>query len=498
MRLNELLHFNKITIQSHDNPDADSLASGYALYQFFKDKGKEVQFVYSGRYQIQKSNLLLMIEKLNIPIRYVEKAHIEGLLITVDGQYGSGNVTLLEAQEVAIIDHHQEEVKGYERTEIRSYLGSCSTLVWHLLGFEDYNVNGDVNVATALYYGLYTDTGQFSEIFHPLDKDMRDSLHFDQTVISLLRNSNISLSELEIAGLALLRYIYNEHHRFAVIKVKPCDPNILGLISDFLLQVDSIDTCVVFNEVQDGIKLSVRSCVKEVKACELADYLTNVIGSGGGHNIKAGGFIQRKLFVEQYQNMNLEAYFTEKMNQYFEGFVVIDAANYQFNTQGVKLYRKRRVPIGFVRLAHYIQTGTPVLIRTLEGDIDFFVEKDTYIMIGIAGEVYPIKKEKFHSKYTPIEDHITYQAEYMPSIKNLYDGNTVTVEKYAHACIPNEEEFFYVRSIDIATKLFTLWEPDNYMYGNIGDYIAARRDGLKDLTIIGKDIFERMYEEVEV
>ena len=65
MRLSNLLDYENIVIQSHDNPDADSLASGYALYCFFKSKGKKVRFIYSGRYKIQKSNLLLMIEKLN-------------------------------------------------------------------------------------------------------------------------------------------------------------------------------------------------------------------------------------------------------------------------------------------------------------------------------------------------------------------------------------------------------------------------------------------------
>ena len=141
--------------------------------------------------------------------------------------------------------------------------------MWQLLQYEDFDVNQDIKIATALFYGLYTDTRQLAEIFHPLDRDMRDALHYEQAIITTLRNSNISLEELEIAGLALLRYIHNEKHRFAVIKVKPCDPNILGLISDFLLQVDTIDTCIVFNEVQDGIKLSVRSCVKEVKACDI-------------------------------------------------------------------------------------------------------------------------------------------------------------------------------------------------------------------------------------
>ena len=32
MRLKDLLSFNDIVIQCHDNPDADALGSGYALF----------------------------------------------------------------------------------------------------------------------------------------------------------------------------------------------------------------------------------------------------------------------------------------------------------------------------------------------------------------------------------------------------------------------------------------------------------------------------------
>ena len=38
------------------------------------------------------------------------------------------------------------------------------------------------SLATALYYGLYTDTGEFTEITHSLDRDLRDEADFDNTI----------------------------------------------------------------------------------------------------------------------------------------------------------------------------------------------------------------------------------------------------------------------------------------------------------------------------
>ncbi|MBQ9610831.1 MAG: hypothetical protein IJV15_15530 [Lachnospiraceae bacterium] len=64
MRLSDLLKYNDIVIQCHDNPDADALASGYALYWYFKKMNKEARFIYRGINKIKKSNLLIMIDAL--------------------------------------------------------------------------------------------------------------------------------------------------------------------------------------------------------------------------------------------------------------------------------------------------------------------------------------------------------------------------------------------------------------------------------------------------
>ncbi len=319
MKLARLEQFNPITIQCHDNPDADALASGFGLYTYFKDKGKDVRLVYAGKNRIQKSNLTLMVDKLNIPVIYLQDTDIpiKGLLITVDCQYGAGNVTHLSAEKVAIIDHHQMEISDVEMSEIQSDLGSCATLVWQMMKEEGYSFEGKLNLSTALYYGLFADTNQLSEVYHPLDMEMRDSLPYDKGLIYLFKNSNLSLNELEIAGMALMQHFYNDEYHFAIVKARPCDPNILGLISDFMIQVEELKTCVVYNELGDGIKFSVRSCVKEVRADELASFLSEGMGSGGGHLEKAAGFIVREKYEEQFKKVLSEAYFNEKMKAYF-------------------------------------------------------------------------------------------------------------------------------------------------------------------------------------
>ena len=121
MMLDELLGYDHVTIQCHDNPDADAIASGYGLYCFFRDKGKDTRLLYSGRNKVRKANLMLMVEKLHIPLEYQPQMEdtVDGLLITVDCQYGAGNVTELPAEEIAVIDHHPLEVICTERMRLK-------------------------------------------------------------------------------------------------------------------------------------------------------------------------------------------------------------------------------------------------------------------------------------------------------------------------------------------------------------------------------------------
>ena len=84
MKLRDFLPYESIVIQCHDNPDADAIASGFALYTYFLEKGKKVSLVYSGRNIIRKSNLVMMVDELDIPINYTKAIKNPELLITVD------------------------------------------------------------------------------------------------------------------------------------------------------------------------------------------------------------------------------------------------------------------------------------------------------------------------------------------------------------------------------------------------------------------------------
>lgn len=95
-----------------------------------------------------------------------------------------------------------------------------------MLKATGFDMNSDVRIATALYYGLYMDSSQLSEINHPLDRDMIDFLNYDKTLVTRLRYANFSLSDLDTTGYAISHNQYIPEHRFSIVRSKPCDPGI--------------------------------------------------------------------------------------------------------------------------------------------------------------------------------------------------------------------------------------------------------------------------------
>ena len=500
LSLSDLTKYSDIVIQCHDNPDADALASGHAIIWYLKRKGIPARFIYGGRNQISKSNLVLMINRLGIKAEHVRRLDRPELLVTVDCQYGESNVTKFDADHVAVIDHHQISGHLPEMSEIRSNYGSCSTIIYEMLQMENIDINSDINLSTALYYGLMTDTNGFSEISHPSDKDLRDLAKFSRSEIIMYKNSNLSRDELKIAGKALENAAFYEKNAYAIVEAEPCDPNILGIISDMLLEVDSIATCLVYSILSSGVKLSVRSCIKEVKASELAAYLAENLGGGGGHLVKAGALIKRDLLEAagvKYEKETIDAFLKDRMESYFRSSEIIYAHDHVENLKNLTHYTKKEVGVGYVKASDLADSGHKMLIRTLEGDVDVKVEDDLYIIIGINGEIYPCRKQKFESSYIPVSGKYAFPGEYPPAVIDTETGERIELLPFAKSCLAKGGAGIYARKLDHRVKVFTAWDTEKYYLGIPGDYLAVRADDLSDIYIIEQNIFAQTYEKTK-
>ncbi len=502
MKFNKLDTFNSIVIKCHDNPDADAICSGYVLYRYFKSHKKSVRFIYSGNFKISKSNLVYLVKKLNIPIEFVSKLNKRPeLLIMTDCQYGEGNVKKFNADEIAVIDHHQVSTNLPKLNEVRSNIGSCCTVIWYLLKIENEEKIIDKKVSTALYYGLYSDTNAFSEIYHPLDRDMIDSLEFDMNMIIRLKNMNLTLNEARIAGIAMQNLDYHKKHHYAILKSEPCDPNILGLIGDFIVAVDTINICIVYSILDFGIKYSIRSCVPDTRADELASFISMGIGSGGGHTDKAGGFLKKELLKRHYPDYSetddesslIYNIISGRMHDYFDNSEIIHARRNKVDTSNMTAYVKSPIVVGYVRPQEHVAIGNMSIVRTLKGDNNVEIKDNTVLIIGISGDVTAITEENFQNSYTETGKKFNLNLDYTPTIKDADNGKTYSLMPDARGCISTGEINIYARKLTKTTKLFSYWDDDIYMLGQKGDYIAVSVDDPHNVFIIEKKIFKKTY-----
>ena len=158
-------------------------------------------------------------------------------------------------------------------------------------------------------------------------------------------------------------------------------------------------------------------------------------------------------------------------------------------------FRKKEVVLGYVPTAELSPDGEEIHIRMLEGDITVEPDPDIYLMVGVIGEVYPIRREKFEKKYVRCEETPDVSAYYYrPSARIGQKKAGRQLVEYLHGCRASGNSEILAVKLHNFTKLYSLWDQEHYMYGTIGDYMAHPAHDENDLYIIRGDIFTLTYE----
>lgn len=288
-----------VYIQTHNFPDPDAIASAYGLQKLLAYYGVEAKLCYDGR--IDKLSASKMLEVFQIQMLSYEQLLADmketDRIICVDSQKHSGNVTDFVGNEIACIDHHPTFVTmEYQYQDIR-ITGACATLIaeyYALLGIEP-----DMDVATALLYGLKMDTLQFTRGVTELDIKMFGFLfpRCDQEKLADLERNNMEFKDLKAYGAAIESIELYDKVGFSCIPFS-CPDALIAILSDFILALIEVETAVVFSFREDGIKLSVRSEDPEIHAGKLLHEALKDIGSGGGHAVMGGGLIGKERIPE--------------------------------------------------------------------------------------------------------------------------------------------------------------------------------------------------------
>ena len=81
-------------------------------------------------------------------------------------------------------------------------------------------------------------------------------------------------------------------------------------------KVDVILASLTYTAVGGGYQFSIRSCDNTIPANQLAAYICEEIGSGGGHTKKAGGRISARSFREKYGEADIFDVLNRRMKEF--------------------------------------------------------------------------------------------------------------------------------------------------------------------------------------
>lgn len=306
-----------VLIQPHNIPDPDAIASSYGLKMLLETFDIESSIIYID--SIEKANSKNMVEMFDIPLELKAADFVSDendFLIMVDTQTGHSNVTDIRSNHVAVIDHHLiTEKHGYSFEDIREEVGACSSIIASY--YYDLGIKPSLEVATALVYGIMTDTDNLTRNNNKEDVDMFYWLYAmaDFSKIKDLRMNEIGKDDIFAYAKALQNIEIYGHVGF--IHIEECNDSLLGTISDMVYTIEGVSIVISYAKRSDGIKFSIRSGMKEIRANKLVKYILIDHGIGGGHDEMAGGFIQKK-DMNFLHNRDLDTYVRYRVLSYLE------------------------------------------------------------------------------------------------------------------------------------------------------------------------------------
>lgn len=283
----------KVFIQTHNFPDPDAISSAFGLKVLLGMYNIDATICYKG--QIDRYNTRKMMELFEIKAVNVEnlgELPKDSEVIIIDAQKNSGNIQDLLCNKVISIDHHHiVQEYAYVYSDIREDVGACASIIASY--YLENNIKMPTKVATALLYGIKVDTAQLTRGVSKLDLDMFTKMFFmaDEKYMNELEGSTIEIEDLQAYGNAISSIDIEGFVSFANTG-HDCPEALIAEIADFMVEVKDVCMSVVYSIRTEGIRISVRSDKKS--GCNAGHIIVEAlegIGTGGGHERMAGGYI---------------------------------------------------------------------------------------------------------------------------------------------------------------------------------------------------------------
>jgi nanoRNase/pAp phosphatase (c-di-AMP/oligoRNAs hydrolase) len=270
------------------NADPDALASAKALKRIMARRCRDTDIAQVN--EISRPDNLEMISSLRI--------HSQVLTPKLAEQYDK--FAIVDSQPhhhkdfapyhfSIVIDHHpllDDHPVDAEYIDIKPEYGANSTILTEYL--HHLKIRPGEQLATALLYGIKTDTSSFERPFH--DADVRAfqylSKYSNQLLLRKIYRSEFHMEWLEYFSKAFYKMHAVDRGMFAHMGEVE-NPDILVVLADFFLRVHGISWNIISGRVEDKLVLIFRGDGLTRDMGKFAAFLFQDIGAAGGHETMA-------------------------------------------------------------------------------------------------------------------------------------------------------------------------------------------------------------------
>ena len=284
----------RLLVLTHTNPDPDSIGSAMGLRHLAEERlGMASEFGLVGR--IMRAENKAMVESLGIdltPLCQLDLASFDCIAL-VDTQPGFGHTSLPEGRAIDIVlDHHvppeQPDGQPVAFEDVRTGVGATSSIVTSYLMSLDSTLTKEV--ATALFYGIRTDTADLSRNASSLDMAAYEYL---MPKIDRQALAHITTPDLPLPYYRALRDALNNIRIFDNVVLcslgKISGPEMVAEVADLLVRLEGKQAVFCGGTCDQKYYVSVRSEVNGRSAWHLLRDALDGEGTFGGHGAIAGG-----------------------------------------------------------------------------------------------------------------------------------------------------------------------------------------------------------------
>jgi nanoRNase/pAp phosphatase (c-di-AMP/oligoRNAs hydrolase) len=266
--------------------DPDAMASALALQRLYWRRVKKTR-VYRTNV-VKRADNLAMIKLLKIKQQHIRKLNPAGIdkWVIVDSQ-PHHNEQLARFRFDIIIDHHPLSPGSVAAfVDIREDYGATSTMMTEYLRAA--KIKPSPRLATALFYGIKTDTDNFVRASIPNDINAFRYLYpyANIHIVKMIESSEMTRKTLSSFRAALENLVYLKDRAY-IHMGKVNDPDILVILADFFLKLVESTWCIVSGVYGQKLIVIFRNAGFRLDAGKAAQKLFGQWGPAGGHKSAA-------------------------------------------------------------------------------------------------------------------------------------------------------------------------------------------------------------------